>query len=139
MSVPDNWREFAQGNSAMYVPEGGYGNNGITHGVMVGTDREQYGDLNRASRQYVGELLQGNPHLRQQGNFQRTTMGGRAAVTTTLAGRSPVTNDNEIVTVIITTLRSGDIFYMNAVAPQSEYSAYQRVFQQILRSVQLSD
>lgn len=139
MSVPDNWREFAQGNSAMYVPEGGYGNNGITHGVMIGTDREQYTDLNRASQQYVQDLLQGNPHLRQQSNFQRTTMGGRTALTTTLAGRSPVTNDNEIVTVVITNLRSGDIFFLNAVAPQSEYRNYQRVFQQILRSVQLAD
>src|SRR5918998_2317118 len=69
MSVPDNWREFGQGNSVMYVPEGGYGNQGITHGVIVGRDREQYNDLRRAAQQYVGELLQSNPHLRAQGGL----------------------------------------------------------------------
>ena len=139
MSVPDNWRQFGQGNSVMYVPEGAYGNNGITHGVIIGRDREQYTDLNRAAQQYVRDLLGVNTHLRQQSQFQRTSVSGRNALATTLAGRSPVTGQTEIVTVVVAPMRNGDIFYMNAVAPQREYNAYQRVFSQILQSIQLGD
>ena len=139
MNVPDNWREFAQGNAAMYVPEGAYGNNGITHGVMVGTDREQYTDLNRATQQYVNDLLQGNPHLRAQGGLRQHSISGRAARQVTLIGRSPVTGQNEIVNVYVTMLRTGDIFFVNLVAPQNEYRTFERAFVEVLRSIQIND
>jgi beta-barrel assembly-enhancing protease len=139
MNVPDNWREFAQGNSATYVPEGAYGNNGITHGVIVGMDREQYTDLNRATQQYVGELLQANPHLRAQGGLRQHSISGRAARQVTLVGRSPVTGQTEIVNVYVTVLRSGDIFFVNLVAPQRDYRTFEPAFVQILRSIQLNN
>ncbi|HLL75907.1 MAG TPA: M48 family metallopeptidase [Pyrinomonadaceae bacterium] len=139
MSVPDNWRQFGQGNSVMYVPEGGYGNQGITHGVIVGRDREQYTDLNRAAQQYVNELLQANSYLRAQGGFRRQAISRREALAITLLGRSPVTGRNEQVIVFVTSMRNGDIFYVNAVAPQNEYRNYERTFIDIINSIQLGD
>jgi beta-barrel assembly-enhancing protease len=139
MNVPDNWREFGQGNSVMYVPEGAYGNTGITHGVMVGTERMQYNDLNRATQQYVNELLQANPHLRAQGGLRQHSISGRQARQVTLVGRSPVTGRNEIVNTYVTVLRNGDIFYINVVAPQNEYRVFEPAFVQVLRSLQLAN
>jgi beta-barrel assembly-enhancing protease len=139
MNVPDNWREFGQGNSVMYVPEGAYGNQGITHGVIIGRDREQYTDLNRATQQYVSELLQGNPHLRAQGGMRQHSIGGRAARQVTLVGRSPVTGDTEIVNTYVTMMRNGDIFYVNLVAPQRDYRSFEPAFVQVLRSIQLAN
>ena len=138
-NVPDNWREFAQGNSATYVPEGGYGNNGITHGVVFGTDREQYTDLNRATQQYVSDLLQSNSHLRAQGGLRQHSISGRAARQVTLVGRSPVTGQTEIVNVYVTSLRNGDIFYVNVVAPQRDYRTFEPAFIEVLRSIRLND
>ena len=140
-SVPDNWQQLGSGGASVtYAPQGAYSQQGeITHGVMFGTDREQSTDLRQASQQYIGDLLQVNTYLRQQSGWQRATMGGRNALATTLAGRSPLTGRNEVVTVVTTMLGSGDIFYMVAVAPQDEYGSYQRTFQQILSSVQLND
>ena len=137
--IPDNWRQLGgDGNSVSYAPEGAYGQSGITHGVMFGTDREQYADLQRASQQYVSDLMQVNNYLRQQGGFQRTTVSGRNALVTSLVGRSPITNRNERVTIVTTVLGGGDLFFMAAVAPNDEYNSYQRAFTDIMRSVQLN-
>jgi hypothetical protein len=140
-NVPDNWRELGTSETAAtYAPEGAYSQQGeITHGVMFGVDREQSANLRQASQQYVADLLRVNTYLRQQSNFQRTNVSGRAGLATTLAGRSPLTGRDEIVTVVTTALRSGEIFYMVAVAPRDDYSTYQRTFQNILGSVQLND
>jgi Zn-dependent protease with chaperone function len=140
--VPSNWRALGGEQTTMtYAPEGAYGSQGITHGVMFGTDREQDQDLQRASQQYINDLLRaaGNEYLRQSGGFSRTTLGGRQALYTTLSGRSPVTGRNETVTIVTTMLRGGDLFYMAAVTPQNESNVYQRVFSQIMRTLQIND
>jgi Zn-dependent protease with chaperone function len=141
-TVPSNWRAFnGDNNSATYAPEGAYGSQGITHGVMFGTDREQYTDLQRASRQYISDLLQasGNDYLRAQGNFIRTTLAGRPAMRITLNGVSPITRRSETVFIVTTMLSSGDIFYLAEVAPSDEFDTYRPAFQSIIDSLQLND
>ena len=141
-SIPSNWRTLgSDGNAASYAPEGAYGSAGITHGVMFATDQERYRNLDQASRQLVQNLLQaqGNSYLRQSGGWRRTTLDGRDARSTTLSGRSPITGQTETVTLVTTMLSNGDLFYMAAVAPSSEYRNYQRPFEEILRSLRLND
>jgi hypothetical protein len=141
-SIPSNWRQLGGDQSTVtYAPEGAYGSQGITHGVMFGTDREQYTDLQRASQQYVNDLLQAsaNSYLRQQSGLRRTTIAGRNAYTATLSGRSPITGRVETVFIVTTMLRSGDLFYMAAVAPGDEWRTYQPAFDNIIRTLQLND
>lgn len=142
VSVPENWRtEGAEAEVALF-PEGGAleyeGSAQFTHGVLIGATRAEARTLNQATDAYVRLLLQGNPYLRQQSRLQRGTIDGRPALSVTLAGRSPVTGDTEYVTVYTTLLQNGDLFYMNAIAPQSDYRAYQSVFNNMLRSLQLN-
>jgi hypothetical protein len=123
----------------MYAPEGAYGSQGITHGVMFGIGQSQYNDLQNSAREVVNSLIQGeNSYLRQTGGFQRTTLDGRAALATTLTGRSPLTNRAERVTIVTTQLGNGQVLYMAAVSPQNEYASYQRAFNDIMRSLQLN-
>ena len=139
VAVPSNWRQVGgDQTSVSYAPSGAYGSQGITHGVMFSVVQSQYNDLQTASRDVINSLTQGNNYLRQATNFQRTTLGGRGALTTTLTGRSPLTNRNERVTIITTQLGNGQVFYMAAVSPQDEYPNYQRAFNDILRSLQLN-
>jgi Zn-dependent protease with chaperone function len=136
-SIPDNWREIGGQTSATFAPDGATDQNGITHGVILGVDQEQSTDLRTATDQYVSELLQGNPYLRQQSNgYSRTTVSGRTAYALTLAGQSPVTGRMEQVTVVTTMLRDGRLFYFDAIAPQDEARYYQTAFNNILRSMQ---
>jgi len=140
VSVPSNWRQTGGDQSSVsYAPEGAYGSQGITHGVMFSVVQSQYNDLQNASRDVVNSLVQGeNNYLRQTTNFSRTTLGGRTALATTLAGRSPLTGRAERVTIVTTQLGSGQFFYMAAVSPQNEYGTYQQAFNNILRSLRLN-
>jgi len=139
LSVPDNWRDYAGQNSVTLAPEGAVDQNGVTHGVILGIDQSQSRDLRQATDQYLNEVLQGNPYLRAQSGYSRTSVSGRAGLATTLSGRSPVTGQTEVVTVVTTLLRDGSIFYMNYVTPQYDQRNYQNAFNQILRSIQLND
>jgi beta-barrel assembly-enhancing protease len=139
ISVPSNWRDFSTSNDVQFAPEGAYGDQGITHGAMIGIYRGQYGDLQNNTRAYIQELLQGNPNFRQDSNFSRTMLGNRQGLVTTLSGRSPVTGRTELVTVYTTNLRSGDLFHIITVVPEDESYAYQSTFNTMIRSLQLAD
>ena len=140
VAVPSNWQQIGGDQSSVsYAPAGAYGSQGITHGVMFSLAQSQYNDLQNSSRDVVNALVSGdNNYLRQAGNFQRTTLGGREALATTLTGRSPLTGRGERVTLVTTQLGNGQVFYMAAVSPENEYTSYQRAFNDILRSLQLN-
>lgn len=139
VAVPSNWRQLGGDQSSVsYAPEGAYGSQGITHGVMFSVAQSQYNDLQRAAQEVVQGLTQSNNYLRQQPGFQRVTLGGRTALAATLVGQSPITGARERVTIITTTLGNGQVFYMAGVAPQDEYGTYQRAFTDIMRSLQLN-
>jgi hypothetical protein len=140
MNVPDNWQEFPTQDSVWFAPQGAYGNQGITHGAMIGMVQSRSNNLQQATEDYVNGLMQGeNNYLRQAANYSRTTLGGRNAYATTLSGRSPLTNRNEVVNVITTQLRNGNLFYVVAVAPENEASNYNYAFRNMLRSIRLGD
>ncbi len=142
VAIPSNWRQLGGDQSSVsYAPEGAYGSQGITHGVMFGTDREQYNDLQRASQQYINDLLQaaGNQYLRQQTNLIRANVAGRQAYRVTLSGVSPITGRVENVFIVTTMLSSGDIFYMAQVAPSDQWEAYRPAFEAITRNLQIND
>jgi len=139
LSVPDNWRDYAGQNSVTLAPEGAADQNGVTHGVILGIEQSQSRNLRQATDQYLNGVLQGNPYLRAQGGYQRANVSGRAGLSTMLSGRSPITGQTEVVTVITTLLRDGSIFYMNYVTPQYDQRNYQTAFNNILRSIQLND
>ena len=138
LSVPSNWREFSQGNLT-FAPEGAYGDQGITHGVMIGVYRPQNSGVANASRDYVSSMLQNNQYLTQRNNLTRATVAGRQGYTATLSGRSPVTSRNETVTIYTAQLRSGDLLYIAAVAPEAEAFRYNAVFRNLVNSIQLND
>ncbi len=139
MNIPNNWQEFPNQSELWVAPAGAYGDQGITHGALVGTVRPQSNNLAQASQQYVEGLLQNNDYLSQRSNATRTTLSGRTAYAAVLAGRSPVTNRTEITTVYTTQLRNGDLFYVITVAPENESSSYNSAFRNILSSIRLND
>lgn len=139
MRVPSNWQRFESGSSVTFAPNGAYGDNGITHGALVGVARTNRRDLAQDTQDYVRGVLQANNYLRQQSGYSRTSLDGRTAYTTTLAGRSPVTGRTEVATVVTTQLRNGDLFYIVFVAPQSESRRYSRTFRNMLNSIDLRD
>jgi beta-barrel assembly-enhancing protease len=139
ISIPDNWQTYGAQTSATFAPPQAVEQNSITHGLILGVDQEQVTDLRGASDQYISEMLQGNPYLRQQSNYSRASVSGRTAYALTLSGQSPITGRLEQVTVVTTMLRDGRLLYLDFVAPQDEAGSYRNTFNQILRSIQLND
>lgn len=142
VSVPSNWRQLNEGNAVWFVPEGGYGQyNGqavYTHGASFGIAQTNNRNLQSATQELVNNFAQGNRNLRTNSGYSRTTMSGRTAIFTTLTNVNEATGRPELVRLITTQLRNGQLFYMIAVAPQNE-RGFESAFDQILRSVRIND
>ena len=142
VSVPNNWRQINDQSTIWFVPEGAYGQyNGqavFTHGASFGVAQTNNRNLQRASEEFINGLAQGNNNLRTSGGFQRTTWSGRNALFATLSNVNEATGRPEVVRVITTQLRDGQLFYMIAVAPQNERN-FEAAFDTIMRSVRIND
>jgi beta-barrel assembly-enhancing protease len=143
VNVPANWRQVNEGGTSIwFVPEGGYGSyNGqavFTHGANFGVAQTSNRNLQRATEELINGLGQGNNRLRMSGGFQRSTLDGRTALVSTLSNVNEATGRPEIVRLITTQLRGGQLFYMVAVSPQNE-RGFDAAFNTIARSVRLND
>ncbi|MBA2334057.1 MAG: M48 family metalloprotease [Blastocatellia bacterium] len=138
LSVPDNWREFAGQGTLTFAPEGAYGDQGITHGAMIGIHRSNSGNALQASENYVNGILQSNPYLRQQSRFSNASVAGRQGYAIVLTGRSPVTGRNEVVAVFTAPMQNGSLLYINAVAPEEESYRYNPAFRNIINSIRIN-
>jgi beta-barrel assembly-enhancing protease len=137
VNVPSNWRDFTGGDSVQFAPEGAFGDQGITHGALIGVYQGRNREIGRDSEDYLSGVLQANSYLRQRGGFSRTTVGGRDGYTAMLSGTSPITGRSEVVTIYTTQLRTGDLLYIATVAPENENSSYSYAFRSMLGSLRL--
>jgi Zn-dependent protease with chaperone function len=139
INVPSNWKEFGSQTEVSFAPEGAYGDQGITHGAMVGLHRGQNNNLSDDTRAFVNGLLQGNSYLREQSGLQNARIAGRQGYSTVLSGTSPVTRRAETVTVYTVRLRNGETFYVISVSPQQASYRYNNTFRNMLNSIRLND
>ena len=139
MQIPSNWRDFPSQNSVEFAPEGGYGQQGITHGAMVGIAQVQGSNTQQAAQEYLDGVLQGNSYLQQHSGFTRYNLNGRQGYTTTLSGQSPVTGKTEVVTIYTALVAEGQLFYVATVVPQDESTRYSTAFRNLLSSIQLEN
>jgi len=143
LSVPDNWREMSEQDSVWYAPTGGYGSaNGqsvFTHGVNIGLAQTNSRNLQQATNDFLNTLQQGSGNLRSRSGYQRTDVAGRNGLSISLSNTNEATGQPEIVSVVTTQLRNGELLYIISVAPENDYNTYQATFQTVLRSVQLND
>lgn len=137
--IPENWQEIPTDGQVWFAPEGAYGNDGITHGVMMGAAKGNGGNLTQTTNDYLEQLLQGNAYLKQVGQQQKVTVSGMSGLATRLTGQSPVTGKNEVVTIITAQLQGGNLFYVAAVAPEAEMSRYNTAFRTFINSIQLKN
>ena len=142
VSVPGNWRQINDGNAVWFAPEGGYGQyNGqviYTHGTSFGVAQTSNRNLQRGTQELINSLAQGNNNLRASGATQRTTLDGRTALVSNLTNVNEATGRSEVVRLITTQLRDGQIFYMVAVSPQGERN-FDAAFNNVFRSVRIND
>lgn len=138
--APENWQVVGQSETEVwFAPQGAFGSNGITHGALIGIQRNNGGSLQQNTESYINNILQANTFLRAQSRYSRVNVGGRSGLGIMLAGTSPVTGRTEVDTVYTTQLRNGDLFYVVTVVPQSESSNYNYAFRNMINSIRIND
>ena len=137
---PDNWKQFPQQNNSVWLaPEGAYGNQGITHGSLVGVQQTQQQTLEAATQEYVENILKANSYLKRRTGYSRFTINGRRAYAVRLEGRSPVTNQTEYALIYTSRLKDGRLFYLVGVTPSNVASRHYDAFNAIVRSIRFQD
>jgi len=143
VSVPSNWRESGSANAVTFAPEGAYGRvNGqslFTHGVEIGTARNESRDLETATNKLIDALRDSNPNMPRRGGYQRASIDGRPALRTTLDNTSDATGGPETIQITTTDTRSGNLVYIIGVAPKQDFTSYQAVFNRVTQSIRLHE
>ena len=142
VSIPDNWSEVNQ-NGLWYAPRGAFGSaNGqavFTHAVTFGAVQTQNRSLSQATSEFVNSLTRSSGSMRARGTYQRMDVDGRLGELITFDNVNEATQRAELISVVTTQLRNGELFYMIAVSPTDESASYQSTFLTILRSLRLND
>jgi beta-barrel assembly-enhancing protease len=137
-NVPENWKEFPEQDGVMFAPDNAWGDKGITHGVMLGIQKGQGGNLQQETNAYVQAIANSNNYT-QQGGYSRGTINGKNALRTVISGRSDITQRTEIVTVYTTQLSDGTLLYVLTVSPDNEATMYSRAFTNFVNSIRIAD
>lgn len=153
IEYPQNWRAYEPDNGfgVTIVPNGGVvetgnGQQSIIYGVIVNhydpfAARSTRGlpTLDEATQDLLTTIIQSNPHLRPTGSRRRETIDGAPARSQVLSGRSPVTGEEERVTVFARELPDGHVVYALFIAPGREYATMAPVFSRMVRTLQVND
>lgn len=111
------------------------GRQSLARGVMAGFFEPRSQGLAQRTNDLIGDLQQSNPGLEPiRGKRNTTNLREQKAESLLLAGKSPVSDDREVVWLVATERPQG-LFYLSFVAPESEYPQLKGTFQNVLRSV----
>jgi beta-barrel assembly-enhancing protease len=139
VSVPSNWREYADNSSVTFAPDGAIGQiNGrsvFTHGVEVGISPNETHDLEEATDELIDSLRNGNPQMSRPSRYRNTSISGSRALQAVLENESDVTRGTEVVFITTALLDSRTLFYVISVVPENEQGVYEPVFQRVQNSI----
>ena len=104
-------------------------------------DTERWrGSLADATDDLVRQLIRSNSYLRaQDGQPRAGQIDGAASFSVALSGRSPVTGQEERVTVVTRGLSDGHVLYALCIVPDSGYDGMARTFAHMLRTLNVDD
>jgi hypothetical protein len=169
IDYPDNWQAYPSGFAVSMAPEGGVvttsdGRQVMVYGVIVNhytpfntaearrnqslqrsyapfEDRNaERGTLEDATDDLITTILQSNSYLRAQDVAARPeVIDGASGFSVLLSGRSPVTGEEERVTIYTRGLPDGHVIYALAVVPGSGYSSLDRTFTRMTRTLVVHD
>jgi hypothetical protein len=154
MQIPSNWRayEAQNGFGVTIVPEGGVvdtgdGQESIVYGVIVNhydpfegsASRRRNTSIDQATNDLINQIRQTNSHLQVASRGRRETIDGQPGMSTTLSGTSPITGEEERVTVVTRQMGDGHILYTLLIAPGREYGVFSSAFNRMVQSLRVND
>ena len=142
ISYPGNWQAAAGQNSATIAPPAGVGQNAIAYGVVVQSSQNvNTSSLNDATQSLIQNLQQTNPGLRVYESARKIQVGGAEALSTMLAGNSPIRQGDQPVPerdwLVTLALSQGGMLHLVFIAPEKQFAELQPTYQKMLDSLQL--
>jgi len=129
------------------VVDTGNGQQAIVYGVILnhydpfdGRVGSREPTLAEATNDLLAQVQRSNPYLRPRSRSMRDeVVAGAAAKSAVLAGRSPVTREEERVTVFTRALGDGHVVYSLFIAPGRDYKALSSTFTRMMQSLRVED
>ena len=143
ISYPDNWRSGGDQNqgTTMIVPPGGANQNGISYGVIVGTNPGDASSLDEATQRLAQGMQQDNPGMRVSGDMKTVSVNGIQGRSLELSGSSPLVQDGKPLPErdwLVTLPRSqGGLMYIVFVSPERDFNQLHSTYQKMLDSLQM--
>lgn len=159
IGYPDNWRTYEadQGYGVIIAPEGGYVDAGgrepdLISGVIVNhydpfendsSDKalvEGNTALVRATNDLLGTILKTNPEMKMVRDSERKNrLDGQPSLSVVLSGRSPVTRQEERVTLFTREVADDHIIYALFIAAERDYERLNETFNRMVSSLMVND
>jgi hypothetical protein len=147
ISYPSNWDAYGDPDSGMLTvaPRQGIvqardGSSAIGYGATLSFFVPHHGDgrvdLERETRDLIGQLQSSNPSMQVNGQARRIRVGGQNGLSIPLYSSSPL--GGEEVDLLVTTARPEGLFYCVLIAPRSEFDTSRALFDQMIRSIRFS-
>ncbi len=159
---PENWTPTPadDGFGVTIVPDGGVvaldsGERSVVYGMIVGdfdpsasqSDEGRSGQepfsrndqLGQASNSFLRGLTTNNSYLKLLRTSEDIILDGAEALSATLEGRSPVTDQQETVVVFTRALLNDQLIFLIFVAPTRQYSELLNPLRRILSSLSVYD
>lgn len=136
--VPKNWYGRETEGAIFFAPNGAYGDQGITHGLMFGIDKGATNDAERNAVAFLEGVLRNNSYLKIIGKPVAVTINGRDFLQLTMVGTSPVSKRVELVTMRLTALSPQHILHISTVCPQNLAAGYKPTFDRVVRSIKIT-
>ena len=96
--------------------------------------------LARATNDLLSEILRANPNLKMVPDSQRNDrIDGAAALSLVLSGRSPITREEERVTLFTRELPDDHVIYALFIAPAKDYDELRPTFDRMVSSLHVND
>ena len=142
ISYPANWEAGAGQNSATIAPAAGIGQNAIAYGAIIASaENVDAISINDATDRLIQNLQQTNPGLRVYESPRKIQAAGTEAMSTMLAGNSPVRQGDQIAAerdwLVTLAMPSGGMLHIVFIAPESQFAQLQSTYQKMLDSLQV--
>jgi Zn-dependent protease with chaperone function len=142
LRYPDNWKVFGHDREFTLTPEGGLirskNDSAVAYGAKIvvftpRTDGRSGISLDEATTQLMQGFQRSNPYMRLARDGGRVRIDGKAALSRVYENESPA--GGREYDWIITVMRPEGLTAFIFVAPEEDFSYYQRTFENILDSV----
>ena len=146
LKYPDNWKKYGDGDNVSFAPDGGVvqtnnSQGALAYGITIGmtqvqVDANAADALESATQQFVTGLQKSNLNMRVARQERRVRLNGQPGLSNYFSNDSPL--GGQETDWVISVLRPEGLLSFVCVAPQNDYSKYDKTFAAILDSVRFA-